>query len=94
MFKVIHYFTDGQDGGHEYNVGDTYPRKNYTPTADRVRGLLGRNNKQGRPLIVKVDDVETADKKPEKVERPKRVKVTEKVETPEKDAKPKRSRKK
>lgn len=94
MYKVINLFIDGQDGGHVYHVGDIYPRKNYTPTAERVRGLLGSNNKQGKPLIVKVEEVETADMVPEEVEKPKRARKTIKAEVPEKASKPKRSKKK
>ena len=77
MYKVISYFKDGEDNRHEYNVGDIYPRKGYEPTAERVRGLLGENNKRGYPVIVEVEEVVTADKKPENVE-------TLSVEVPEK----------
>lgn len=79
MYKVINFFTDGQDNGHPYNVGDEYPRKGLKPTAERVRGLLGSSNKRGRPMIVEVEEVETADVKPEEVETPEKV-----VEVPEK----------
>lgn len=77
MFKVLAYFKDGEDNRYEYNVGDIYPRKGYTPSAERVRGLLGRNNKRNSPLIVEVEEVKTSDKKPENVE-------TLSVEVPEK----------
>lgn len=77
MYKVISFFMDGEDNRHKYNVGDIYPREGYTPTAERVRGLLGTNNRRGKPMIVEVEEVMTADKKPERVE-------TLSVEVPEK----------
>lgn len=51
MYKVIKLFTDLQDGGHRYEVGDEYPRKGYEPTEERIAELSGRANKQGAPLI-------------------------------------------
>lgn len=55
-YKVIKYFTDGQDGLHPYEVGDTYPRRGYKPTEERIIGLLGSGNKQGVPLIEEVKE--------------------------------------
>lgn len=85
MYKVIAFFMDGEDNRHKYNIGDEYPRKGYEPTAERVRGLLGKDNKRGTPLIVEVEEVETAEKTPEKVEMPETM-----VEVPEKAKKPRK----
>ena len=87
MYKVLAYFQDGDDNGHKYYKGDVYPRKGYTPSAERVRGLLGKNNKRNTPLIVKVEEVETAEKTPEKVK-----KAELEGETPEKAVKKPRKR--
>jgi hypothetical protein len=51
MYKVIKYFCDLQDKNHEYNVGDTFPRKGLDVSAERLAELSGSNNKQGVPLI-------------------------------------------
>ena len=80
MYKVIAYFTDGQDNGQPYHVGDTYPREGVKPSAERIKYLLSKNNKRERPLIVEVEEVETAEKTPKKTKR----KVKEGVEVPEK----------
>ena len=54
MYKVIHYFTDLQDDGYAYNVGDEFPHKGMTVTKERIAELAGRENKQGVSLIVEV----------------------------------------
>lgn len=51
MYRVIEVFTDLQDGGHLYNVGDEYPRTGYKPSTKRIDELSGANNKKGKPLI-------------------------------------------
>lgn len=51
MYKVIRLFADLQDSNHVYNVGDEYPRKGLTVTAERIAELAGSNNKQKMPLI-------------------------------------------
>lgn len=79
MYKVINFFKDGQDNGHSYKVGDEYPRKGLKPSAERVKELASKNNKRGIPMIVEVEEVETAEKTPKKVEIAEAV-----VETPEK----------
>ena len=85
MYKVINLFTDIQDNGYLYNVGDEYPRKGYKPTAERVRGVLGNNNGRGKPMIVEVEEVETAEKTPKKVETAEMT-----AEVPEKAKKPRK----
>lgn len=58
MYKVVKYFTDLQDNSKPYNVGDTYPRKGLTVSAERIAELASSNNLQHTPLIEEV--VETA----------------------------------
>lgn len=56
MYKVIHYFTDLQDNRHPYNVGDVYPRAGVEADEARIAELSGSDNKQGKPLIEKVEE--------------------------------------
>lgn len=56
MYKVIKYFTDLQDDNHPYKVGDIYPRKGIKVSKKRISELESSDNKQGTPLIAKVDD--------------------------------------
>lgn len=56
MYKVIKFFHDLQDNNHAYNVGDTYPREGAKSTAERIAELSGKENKQGCPLIEKVEN--------------------------------------
>lgn len=81
MYKVIKRFHDLQDatktnGGevyHEYNVGDTFPRKGKEVSEERIAELAGSNNRQGVPLIELVRDAakqETASGSP--VTQPKK----------------------
>ena len=63
MYKVIKFFTDLQDGNFAYEVGDTFPRKGLEVTEDRLAELSGSDNRQGQPLIEKVEE---APKKPAK----------------------------
>lgn len=63
-YKVIRFFHDLQDTVntkcgkiyHAYNVGDTYPRKGYKPSEDRIAELAGKDNKQGVPLIQIIEE--------------------------------------
>jgi hypothetical protein len=68
VYKVINYFTDLQDNGFAYNVGDTYPRNGLKVSPERIAELSGSNNKQGKPLIeeVKEPPKKKATKKPAK----------------------------
>ena len=56
MYKVISYFTDLQDKNHEYNEGDVFPREGLEVEPARYDELAGSNNKQGKPLIEKVEE--------------------------------------
>ena len=66
MYKVINYFADLQDNNFAYEVGDTFPRAGLEVTEERLAELSGSNNKQGKPLIAKVE--EKTDLKKMKVE--------------------------
>lgn len=55
-YEVIKYFVDLQDGDHEYNVGVKFPRGNKKVSQKRLAELSGSDNKQGTPLIKKVED--------------------------------------
>lgn len=56
VYRVIKPFADLQDGNHQYNVGDTFPRIGMLGkvTDKRISELAGSDNKQGAPLIEKV----------------------------------------
>ncbi len=53
MYKVIKRFVDMQDGGHEYNVGDKFPREGVEVSKYRIDRLSGDKNRQRTPLIAK-----------------------------------------
>ena len=65
MYKVVHFFTDLQDNGHEYSVGDKFPRTGLTVSENRLKELATVNNKQGKPLIeiISNDEVDETPKK-------------------------------
>lgn len=78
MYKVINFFTDLQDFNHPYKVGDVFPRQGMNVSEERLKELAGSKNKQGKPLIEKIEEkivVETA----EKFERKKRQRNARKV---------------
>lgn len=56
-YKVIHYFTDLQDFNHPYKVGDIFPRLGLKVSNERLEELASSKNKQGKPLIEKVEEV-------------------------------------
>ncbi len=56
MYTVIEAFTVLQDGNYVYISGETYPRKGYTPSEERIAELAGSTNKLGHSLIMKVDE--------------------------------------
>ena len=55
-----------QDNNFAYNVGDEFPRKNFSVLPSRIRELATDKNRQGVPLIEEIPDVED---KPEKKTR-------------------------
>ena len=56
MYRVIKYFTDLQDNDYEYNVGDIYPHNKKKVSASRIKELSTDKNRQGVPLIEKVEE--------------------------------------
>lgn len=58
MYKVLNYFTDLQDGGFPYSVGDTFPRAGKTVSDDRIQELSGTQNLRGIALIEEVRGAE------------------------------------
>ena len=56
MYKVISYFTDLQDFNHPYKVGDEFPRLGLKVSDKRLEELASSKNKQGKPLIKKVEE--------------------------------------
>lgn len=51
MYIVIKFFTDLQDEGRPYKVGEAFPRKGKKVSKARFEELASSNNKQGEPLI-------------------------------------------
>lgn len=78
MYKVISFFTDLQDFNHPYKVGDVFPRQGMNVSEERLKELAGSRNKQGKPLIEKVEE-EIVVEPAEKVERKKRQRNARKV---------------
>ena len=66
MYKVIKFFTDLHDNEHPYHVGDTFPRKGVMATEERLKELSSDKNKQGQPLIEKVEEPKKSGKKADK----------------------------
>lgn len=54
-YEVVNYFVDLQDFNHQYKVGDSFPRLGLNVSEKRLEELAGFNNKQGKPLIKKVE---------------------------------------
>ena len=69
MYKVIDFFTDLHDNEHPYNVGDPFPREGVEVTEERLAELAGSGNKQGKPLIEKVEE-EPQEQESEPEEKP------------------------
>ena len=63
MYKVIAYFTDLQDDGHEYHAGDTFPRSGLAVTDERIAELSSANNKRGKALIQELTEEKPAKQK-------------------------------
>ena len=80
-YIVLSEFADLQDEEHVYGIGDEYPRKGYSPSAERVDELSTWKNLLHKPLIQKVEEQPTEAKveEPETVEEPE---VVEEVEEP------------
>ena len=63
LYKVVKHFSDMQDNNFAYQVGDEFPRKNFSVLPSRIRELATDKNRQGVPLIEEVPDIEEAPEK-------------------------------
>lgn len=54
MYSVIKSFTDLQDDGFLYRVGDKFPRSGMVVTDERIAELASNKNRQKVPLIEEV----------------------------------------
>lgn len=96
MYKVVQFFHDLQDytttkNGtvyHAYNVGDTYPRRGYDPSEERIKELSGKDNIRGVTLIELVEEQEKPVEEQEKPEKSnkRKAKAEEAADAPEKKA--------
>lgn len=66
MYIVLKNFTDLEDNGHKYTMGEEYPRKGYEPTEERVKALTSGNNKAGIKLLKEVKAPKKVEPKEEK----------------------------
>lgn len=55
-YIVVKHFTDLQDHGYKYAEGDTYPRKGYEPSDERIEMLSTASNRQRTVLIEAVPE--------------------------------------
>lgn len=56
LYKVIVAFSDLEDNGHLYHIGDDYPRVGIKPKSERVEFLRTNKNLLGRPVIKAVKE--------------------------------------
>lgn len=56
MYRVLKDFTDLQDNGHFYHVGDIFPHDDLKVDRKRLSELSSSKNRQGVPLIEKMPD--------------------------------------
>ena len=52
-----------QDNNFAYNVGDEFPRKNFSVLPSRIKELASNKNRQGCPLIEEIPEVEETPEK-------------------------------
>lgn len=95
MYRVIQYFTDLQDNGYAYRVGDKYPREGVSPSPVRIRELLSGCNRRRTKLIEEVDE-KTLKDEDDSVATLEEALTEEPTEEPEeeKEKKPAKSKKK
>lgn len=77
MFRTVVSFTDLQDSGYLYNVGDEFPHVGFSVSEERLAELASANNRRGVPLIKKVDEAEPQEEKPVKKATKRRTKKAE-----------------
>ena len=61
MYRVVKAFFDLKDGGHRYEIGDTFPRGGVSVSDKRFAELSGDKNAQHTPLIEKVPEPKKAE---------------------------------
>lgn len=72
-YNVLRYFTDLQDDGYPYSVGDEYPRKGLTVTPERIEELKSGNNKRGIALIEEIiEKLPFTEEEPKEKPKPRR----------------------
>ena len=69
IYRVIKTFTDMQDKGYKYSVGDIVPRTGLSVTKKRIDELLTDKNRRGIPMIVAEETETPAEVKEEKPKR-------------------------
>ena len=72
MYKVIRFFTDLQDKGHAYRVGDTFPREGVEVSPERLKELATSKNKRGVPVIEEVEVEVTTEEAPKPKRKPRK----------------------
>lgn len=80
-YIVIKRFADLTDNKHLYAVGDLFPRSGLTVSTRRLKELSSARNREGTPLIEKVEDNEHDDRalsEPQKLVRQRTKKVARK----------------
>lgn len=76
-YEVLKAITDSADNNHFYSVGSEYPRKGYSPSAERIKELSTDDNMSGTPVIKEKGEVKKTTK---------RTATAKKPETPENKA--------
>lgn len=60
-YKAVAYFGDSSDRGYSYGVGETYPRKKFSPAPERVAFLLAGGYIAEESVEIEVESVEIAE---------------------------------
>lgn len=60
-YKALAYFGDSSDRGYSYGVGETYPRKKFSPAPERVAFLLAGGYIAEESEEIEVESVEIAE---------------------------------
>ena len=55
-YKVIYPFADLHDKKYKYSAGDTFPREGLEVSEDRIKELMGSENKIRKPLIEEIPE--------------------------------------
>lgn len=78
-YVVIATFADLTDNKHLYAAGDTFPRRGLKVSDERIKELIGSDNKMHQPVIKEMENDPDRDMPtPEKLVRPESKKVSRK----------------